>query len=454
MESTLSRRRLLSAGVKTGAGAALSLYGLSLAACGGTPSTSTVNPNATLGPATLSLFFWGSTARDKVTRNAITLFQQAHSGVTINSQFTGFDTYWDKLNTQIAGGSEPDIIQMDMRYIKQFVDKGLLKSLAGFSNSPIDLSDFDKGLLDGTRVNGELYGIPCGGNYQTIVYDTTLIEKANVGPVPATFTWASFADYCAKLHTALGPRYGAQDMSHVITAFEVFVRQHNSAELYTSDGKLGFDRSVVEEWFTYWEGMRKSGGCVPPDVESAFNGTAGPQTSTLINGKAVFSHTLSNLYDAYSKATQNKLAMVAMPTYSGSGATPGMYLKASMLFSVGSKSTHQAHAASFIGFTVNNPDAVKALGLDRGVPGSAKGRDTLKPILTPSQQAQLDYVALISTTAGLASTKKTLDPAGAGAVEKALITAATAVSFGQKSAAAGADAFMKDAQNALEQAQA
>ncbi len=447
MDTRFSRRQLLRHGVE---GAAV-LSGLSFLAACGTSSTASVSANATITPGTLNLVFWGATLRDQLTRKTIGLFDTAHAGVTINSSFTDFTSYWPKLNTQIAGGNEPDIIQMDMRYIKQFVTNGLLADLKPFVNTPIDLSDFDKNLLDGTRVNGELYGVPAGGNYQTDVYDTTLIQKAGVGPVPTKMTWEQYATYCQQLHQALGTYYGTQDMSHIMTAFEVFVREHNGLELYTSDGKLGFDRSVVVEWFTYWQGMRQSGGCVPPDVEKAFDGTAGPQASSLINGKAVFAHTLSNLFDAYQGATKNALAMTPLPTYSGANATPGMYLKASMLWSVGAKSKFQFDSASFIGFTINDPTAVTTLGVERGIPGSAKAQALLKPNLTPTQQAQVTYINLVAAN-GLATPKKVLDPSGAGAVETALINAAFAVAFGQKTPDTGADQFMSDAQTALSQA--
>lgn len=449
MKQTLSRRQLM----KTGIGAAASLSGLSLLAACGTSSAPVVTANATLTSGTLAMVFWGATLRDQLTRQTIGLFQQAHSGITINSTFTDFTSYWPKLNTQIAGGNEPDIIQMDMRYIKQFVNNGLLAKLDPYANKTINLSDFDQSLLNGTRVNGSLYGIPCGGNYQTLIYDTTLIAKANIGPLPNPFTWDAYATYSAQLKQALGGAiYGGQDMSHVITAFEVFVRQHNNLELYTSAGQLGFDRSIVVEWFKYWQALRQSGGCVPPDVEKAYDGVAGPSASSVIHGKAVFSTSLSNLFDAYSKATPNALAMVQIPTYTGSNVTPGMYQKASMLFSVGAKSQYILDAATFIGFTIGDPGAIKVLGVERGIPGATSAKNLLKPTLTPTQQAQVDYIALVSGTSGLASPKKVLDPAGAGAVETAFINAAFAVAFGQQTADAGADAFMKDAQTALAQA--
>ena len=46
----------------------------------------------------------------------------------LDSSFTGFNAYWDKINTQAAGGALPDIIQMDMRYIGQFTQRSQLRA--------------------------------------------------------------------------------------------------------------------------------------------------------------------------------------------------------------------------------------------------------------------------------------------------------------------------------------
>lgn len=440
MSRNYNRRQIIGAGI--GSLAALSAFGL--AGCGDSQNSSTQN-----SAVQLQMVFWGAASRNKLTRQAISLFEKSHSNITISSQFTGFDAYWNKLSTEIAGGSEPDLIQMDMRYLAQYVQKGLLLDLTSLiSNKTIDLSDFDQVLLNSSKANDKVYGVPMGGNYQCMIYDTVLLQKSGVGAPPDSFTWESFADYATKLSKALGNGvFGSEDQSGGIVAFEVWVRQRGK-EIYTTDGKLGFDVNDVTDWFNYWSNLRKAGGCVPTDVQTSLGGVAGPASSTIIRGKAVINFTFSNIFDAYQKLTTDKLAMHQYPN---SGSTPGMYLKPSMLLSISSKTKYSNQAASFVNYINNNADAVKALGLDRGVPGSAKARATLNPQLTPAQQAITAYVDLVSKS-GNASAKKVLDPAGAGQVEQALLRAGQNVGFGKASVTDGAKAFYDDAQKAVAQA--
>jgi multiple sugar transport system substrate-binding protein len=435
MKTTYNRRQVLAMGAGSMAG--LSLLGL--AACGGSSTTA--------GTEHLQLFFWGSTSRDKLTRQAIQAFEKKHTNVKITSQFTDFNSYWNKLSTQIAGGSAPDLIQMDMRYIAEYVKKGLLLDLtSAISQKTIDLSDFDQTLLTGSLVNGKSYGIPLGGNYQALLYDKDLVAKANA-PIPDTFTWDEYATYCTQLSKALSIP-GSADESTNVTAFELWVRQRGR-DLYTADGKLGFQQQDAADWFDYWSKLRQAKGCVP--IEQAAEAlTGGTPTTNIVKGQAVFSLTLSNLLNAYQVLMQHKVGIHMTPT-GPKGAQGGMYLKTSQLMSVSSKTKYVDDSTAFVGFLINDPEGIKAISVERGIPGSAKGRDLLLPGLSQGDKDTLDYVNSTSKS-GQGRPKTILDPAGAGAVEQALMRNAQAVGFGKTSVANGAKTFFADAQKALSQA--
>src|SRR5882724_10117603 len=116
MKTVYSRRQIM--GIGLGSLAGLTLSGLS--GCDA-PTATTTQSLSDQGPASLQMFFWGSATRDKLTRQAINLFHQRYPDTTIGSQYSGNDTYYIKLDKKIASGITPDLIQMDMRYIAQYV---------------------------------------------------------------------------------------------------------------------------------------------------------------------------------------------------------------------------------------------------------------------------------------------------------------------------------------------
>jgi multiple sugar transport system substrate-binding protein len=166
-----------------------------------------------------------------------------------------------------------------------------------------------------------------------------------------------------------------------------------------------------------------------------------------VKGKAVFTLTLSNLLDAFQALMQHKVGIHMTPT-GPTGSQGGMYLKTSQLMSVSSKTKYVDDSTGFVGFLINDPGAIKAINIERGIPGSAKARALLEPDMTASQKTVLDYVNATGKS-GQSRSKKVLDPAGAGEVEQALIRTAQAVGFGKTTVANGAKTFYADAQKVV-----
>ena len=434
MSTYYNRRQIMALGL----GAGISAFGLG--AC------DTPTPSSPAGPISLNMVFWGSATRDKFTKQATELFHQSHPTTTITSQVNAnFTDYWTKLNTLIANGNTPDLIQMDMRYVSQYVRKRTLLDLTSFIyNQTIDLTDFDPMLLDSSKVNKTIYGIPLGGNYQTYLYDKTAIQLADIGPIPSNMTWDMFKTYTTELTKALGNgTYGTADLSGDITSFEVWIRQRGK-ELYDQNGKVKFDLTDAGDWYNYWDGMRKANACLPMSVQSKVDITGNPGDSSLTKKLVVFSSLYSNQLEAFQAATTHQLALTLPPL----GSAPGMYLKTSMMLSIAETTKYPTECANFANFLINDAGAVKAIGIERGVPGSVKARALLNPHLNETQQAIMTYINLVSES-GLTRPKEVLDPPGAGTVATTLKTVSQDIGLGRISVSGGAKELYTSAQKAV-----
>ncbi len=434
MSATYNRRQVISLGL--GGIAGLSLLGL--AGCD-TPVASQAG-----GPIALKMFFWGSATRDKLTRQTIALFHQSQQNITITSSYSGNDVYYTKLNAQIASGNAPDLIQMDMRYIAQYVRKGILLDLSQLIyNQTIDLSDFDPLLLDSSKVNNSLYGIPLGSNYLCMFYDSTQIDKTTLGPLPDNTTWDTFAQYTTELSNALGNGiYGTSDASGNYDVFEIWIRQRGK-ELYTVDGNLDFEMADVADWYNYWAGLRKTHACPPANLQATLDLSGAPTDSSVIKSKAVFSHLFTNQYEAFQKATTHPLALAILPK----GKGPGIFLKASQLLSVSASSKYPNDAASFVNFVTNDPGALETLGFERGFPGAAHARSLLAPRSTQNQKTITTFMDMVANS-GVTRQKEVLDPPAAGQIADILLRVSQEIGLGKTSVANGAQEFYAAAQKA------
>jgi multiple sugar transport system substrate-binding protein len=124
----------------------------------------------------------------------------------------------------------------------------------------------------------------------------------------------------------------------------------------------------------------------------------------------------------------------------------GHYRKPSMFFSVGGTSKLQENAAKFVSFFVNDTEASKILGVERGIPCSKSVRDALAPTLDAQSQIALNFVANLGDLAGKLPPSP---PANAGEVATALLTKSQEVAFGSQSPADAGPAFFAEATEIL-----
>jgi multiple sugar transport system substrate-binding protein len=440
INTTYRRRQVIKQGLSGLAG--LSLFGL--AGCTSSTSlnnmTNTISAQPTSGA--LHMLFWGSATRDKLTRATFDEFHQQNPTFTITSNYYAFNDYFNKLDALIASGNTPDLIQMDMRYIAQYVRRRQLLDLTEIIyNQTIDLSDFDPLLLSSCKVNNTIYGVPLGGNYQTAFYNAELIEKAGVGqPAENLTTWDSLANYATNLTKALGgTAYGTVDMSSDITLFELWVR-HRGKELYTRDGQVNFTQQDAGDWFNYWSNLRDVHGCLPWSLQKNMDVSGSPTDSSLVKGRAVLWFSLSNLFESFQVA-----ALAASPTRVFGMTTPpagglGLYLKTSQLLSIAATTKYQQTAVKYTNFIFNDSGAIKKLGIERGIPGSAKALNLLQPQLTNIERIMVNYVTGVSNS-GQTGVKTVLDPPGASKVQDLLKSTAYDIAAGNRSVSEGAQQF-------------
>jgi multiple sugar transport system substrate-binding protein len=425
-------------------GAVLAAPSMLIEACGGasqpTSSANLIKKNT--AAADMQMTWWGNADRAKRTKQVIDAFVQKNPQYKIADVWGPNSSYFDKLNTQIASGSPPDIFAMDMKYIATYAAKNVLVDLTRFASDNLDLADFDPSLVRAVKTKEGMFGLPNALNMFAMLHNQALIAKANSNPPASDLTWQQFADYCRTLSKNL-PRntWPVDDHSGAIAPFEGWVHAAGY-ELYTADGKLGYPKSVALDWFNYWNDLRKAGAAVPADVSAAATNAASQSASVLATGKAATIMTHSNFLGQYQPLMKDKLGIGPYPK----GKRPSQYPKVSQLWCVSAKSKSQSQAVQFLNFYTNDPDAQKASGVERGAPPALKARTLIAPTLGSDNKAELDYVEQFSKGT---TPRTTFDPPGALDVTNALMQAAQSIGLGGTSVSAATDKFWSEANSAV-----
>uniref|UniRef100_UPI0031010407 extracellular solute-binding protein n=1 Tax=Neorhizobium sp. EC2-8 TaxID=3129230 RepID=UPI0031010407 len=92
-------------------------------------------------------YWWGNPERDKRTFAVIDTFQKKNAGIAVSGETIGWGDYWTKMATQTAGRNMADLVQMDYRFLFEYVNRGALKPLDEFAGKSLMIADFDKGPL-------------------------------------------------------------------------------------------------------------------------------------------------------------------------------------------------------------------------------------------------------------------------------------------------------------------
>ncbi|HWU19835.1 MAG TPA: extracellular solute-binding protein [Devosia sp.] len=388
--------------------------------------------------ASLRLAFWGGQDRANRTYAVADKFAEV-SGTAIDGEFIAWDDYWTRLATQVSGGAAPDVLQMDYRYIVEYASRGAIAPLDDFIGNTLKLDDFDADQVEGGRVNGRLYGISLGSNSAAMIYNATVFEEVGIAPPDLTTTYDDYR--------AMGEAFASANLRNGIKAlsdssgsdivFENWLRQQGSA-LYTAEGTIGFDEEALVEWFRLWADLRDAGVIV--SAENQALSTASAEASMIITNKAATTPIHSNELVVYQGISPDKLGLASYPLI-GDGAG-GHYRKPSQFFSVSGTSQNAEQAAAFISYFVNDPEAAKLLGVERGVPCTQTARDAVADELTPESRAALDFVASLGALVGPLPPSP---PPAAGEVSKALGNISQEIAFGVRSPEDAAQAFVADA---------
>ncbi|MDR1279746.1 MAG: extracellular solute-binding protein [Opitutaceae bacterium] len=403
----------------------LTAFGAGLFA-GGTKASS-----AQAGANTVRWAYWGAESRVKISQDAINIYQQQNPGVAINPEPAGgAGDHFTKVDTQLAGGQGPDIIQMG-------------GNLPDYANNLLDLTPYvgkqlitatiDASAIESGTIGGKLYGVSTGVTMPALLINKTLIQQAGV-PLPKTsMTYAEFRDYLvqlkAKLPQGVYPMQDIGALSSNSTPFGYWSR-YNGTPLYDDVQGVTYVKAAdAQKYLELWKDYRDNGLILPPAEAAAYAETSA-DNSALIARKVAITYGWTNGLPGYQQATTDDLDLIEFP---GAEATKALWPAPSQFYTVNKGSKNIEEAVKFINFLVNSPDAAKVLGSDRGASASSTARAGATATATASDRKILTYLS----AAGPHSSLETAHVPNDTELNSTLFLIYQRVAFGQATPAQG-----------------
>ncbi|MHA7962658.1 ABC transporter substrate-binding protein [Paenibacillus sp. CAU 1782] len=340
------------------------------------------------GQEVLKVDWWGNEGRQERTLKAIAKFEEKYPHIKVEWEDAPNSTYWINIAMKTADQNMADVIQMDYKYIDEFVKRKLLLPLDDLiQQDKIKIDDMDVSSVESGTVDGGLYGIVTGVNAQSYLYDPALLAKYNIEPPGDGYTYEDLLSISRKLKEAVGDP-GFYPIGSTSFDFSYYLRQRG-ASMYNAEGTgLGYsDDQLLTDFLTMQNQFIQEELMAPDWLTSSFKG----EKEQLISRELAAFHSItSNNVIGYTNAAGKPFKLMPLPSYEG--GQEGNYVKPSMFFSISSYTKQSENAALFIDFFLNDTSANEDLRGERGVPAVAGVREHLMSILKEEEREQYLYM--------------------------------------------------------------
>ena len=406
---------------------------VALTACGGATGTAGTEDE----PVELRFSWWGSDHRAQATEAIIEDFEEENPHIQIEGEFNDWSGYVDQLATQIAGGSGPDIVQLDDEFIREYADRGSLLEL-----TDVDVSGLDETVVESGQSDGVQYAIPTGVNALVMMANPDLFEEAGVEiPDDTSWTWEDFEEISETIYEETG-EYGTTNP--ILQALRVWARQQD-AHLFTEEGELGLSQEQVEEWFEMLYDWNQR-GILPSATEIVEEESAVLEDSLIGTGRSQLGLSWTNQLPALTEAAGTDLIPLRFPSSTGNAEDNGLWFKNTMLVGANSGTDHPEEAQEFIDYFINSQDAGLHNLMDRGLPADEQVRDAVVEEVEGQDAAVAE---LIEGLDGEITEPEPMLPVGYQGVSDSYSLHLQEMYFDRMTPAEAAEAFVAEAESIL-----
>ena len=325
---------------------------------------------------TLRFSWWGGDARHEATIKAIEAYEAEHPNIKIEPEYQGWDGYTDKVLSQLAGGTQPDIMQVMATAAAEYVDS-FPDSFVNLDEQDIfDVSTFDKNMIDnfGMSNSGHIVAVPTGVNSYNLVVNKTVTDADGV-ELPENMTWEEFIDYGKKIHEANPDHYlitlNDDNCRHLLF---IFTRQYGEQWFVSPDYKVIDDREALIKGFEMIQRLYDEGVAEPMETAFAYNGDV-DANKKLLNNEIATTYRASSSIVNLDTSGGMELDVINLPIDPDAKAS-GVLTQPSQIMMV-SNNANKEESLKFMEWFYNSEEAAKILTDCRGVPPTQNARDTL-----------------------------------------------------------------------------
>ncbi|RYH07559.1 sugar ABC transporter substrate-binding protein [Tropicimonas sp. IMCC6043] len=199
-------------------------------------------------------------------------FEAENPDIKINIEVVPWDTLLQRLTTDIAGGTAPDISIIGTRWLLDFAEQGIAEPVDDYL-TPEFKDTFIDTFMAPSVIDGKIMGLPVAASARAMIVNQDLFEKAGATPPE---NWDQLYEAAQKI-SALPDTYafGLQGKEIETDAYFYYALWTFGGDILTADGMSGLDSPEAIEAATFYKKMLDEGLTQPSPTnysrEDVFN---------------------------------------------------------------------------------------------------------------------------------------------------------------------------------------
>ena len=384
------------------------LASVSLTACGqeaGTAQTENTAGTETEKPAeaeevTLRFSWWGSEDRHEATIKAIERYMELNSEISIEYEYMGFDTYYEKLLTQLSGGTQPDICSIDHKWIGDLINQDEPFWNINELTDIIDLSRFDQNFVNEFCGRGDyLIGVPCGITARGALYNTEFFEKFGL-EADDNWTWEELIEAGEKVQEQ-DPESHLLFLTNDVLVYLTrdLIKQKYGENMINDEYELVCTEEDLQECMSMVQRLTETGTMPPFEETVLYENVFADQVPAWLEGKWGMTVLVNSNLPSVANASPFEVKTLRLFSTEGQKDS-AITIAPTMMLGIPKASEHPREAAEFINWFVNDPEAIEITGDTRGVPANEDAQKTLeeKGLISPQVSEMLTSALEVTTS--------------------------------------------------------
>ena len=165
-------------------------------------------------------------------------FHKANPDIEVKIDVVNWNSLLQTLQTDISGGTTPDLSIIGTRWLLDFVKDGVAEPLDSYM-TPEFKSRFVPIFLQPGSIGGKVYGLPIAASARAMFYNKEMLTKAGFPNGPAT--WDDVVAAARKIKATGAYGFGLQGTQIETDVYWYYALWSYGGELVNKQGKAAFD---------------------------------------------------------------------------------------------------------------------------------------------------------------------------------------------------------------------